>query len=552
MPGTLSTMGRQIVRRAGLVASGLVVGLVTVPVSAGAVPLRPSAPTPSVQLIWSRNLDQWSLPNVVAQSSPVEAFLGGPSNAPTPDVVVGDRSGNLFALDLATGHNLLNNTPVLFKSQLPIDSPPSSTILPSASYSTVFVGLGNRGASCSSIGGYLAVTHTGGTFWHKQGSNPVTDTLCAHSTVMSGITLAALQGGVLDAVAPSLGQGETAFTAATGTPLKGWNFWYQADSSVSTPAVARLNPSSSTLSVIEGGDSTAGLSYGVTYQNGGHVRIIKAAGNGGTLGPGGTVCSWDTYANGGQIVESSPAVGNFLPKAQGTVGIASGMGYYPGPPTFGGSSNTVFVLNSSCQKIWRSLTDYETDSPILADVTGSGKLDVIVGTQDVSKDGGAATANGSVYAFDAATGQQLWHVHTGAVIGSPVAADLTGSGYADVVVNTVDADTGYGGTQIIDGKTGAVVWRNISANNPDIVGQNSPLITADPNGTIGLTIAGYAGELPGSSHCPGSQQGICLASEVAHYELPGSSSTWLTHPLTSWLEFHHDTQLSGNVNGPGG
>ena len=97
-----------------------------------------------------------------------------------------------------------------------------------------------------------------------------------------------------------------------------------------------------------------------------------------------------------------------------------------------------------------------------------------------------------------------------------------------------------------------MVWRNISGNNPDIVGQNSPLITADPNGTIGLTNAGYAGELPGSSHCPGSQQGICLASEVAHYELPGSSSTWLTHPLTSWLEFHHDTQLSGNVNGPGG
>ena len=45
---------------------------------------------------------------------------------------------------------------------------------------------------------------------------------------------------------------------------------------------------------------------------------------------------------------------------------------------------------------------------------------------------------------------------------------------------------------------------------------------------------------------------MCIRDRVAHYELPGSSSTWLTHPLTSWLEFHHDTQLSGNVNGPGG
>ena len=67
---------------------------------------------------------------------------------------------------------------------------------------------------------------------------------------------------------------------------------------------------------MEGGDSSAGLAYGITYTPGGHLRV---------LGPGGNlICDHDTN----QTVDSSPAVGNFL--AGGQVGIAFGTGTYYG------------------------------------------------------------------------------------------------------------------------------------------------------------------------------------------------------------------------------
>ena len=112
---------------------------------------------------------------------------------------------------------------------------------------------------------------------------------------MAGMTLVTLKGQ-LSVIGMSLGQSERGFVAATGQPLTGWNPWFQADSSTSTVAVAQLNGSSKAPSIIEGGDSTHGNAYGVQYFDGGHVRIIKATGNGGTLGAGGLKCNFNTYA----------------------------------------------------------------------------------------------------------------------------------------------------------------------------------------------------------------------------------------------------------------
>jgi len=521
-----------------MTAGVVVFGLAGTASLSGAVAGAASTPI-NVSQRWVDNLDRYSLPSTIAQSSPVIAHLAGTPEAPKADVVVGDRGGNLFALDLATG-DAVGGSPVLRHVGLPIDSAPSSIRNGADPFDTVYVGLGSRAVACSSAGGYLAVNHDGTTRWRAIANNPDTDTACLHNTVMAGLTIANLLSGVAVAIAPSLGQGQMAFKAKNGKPVVGWNFWYQADSSVSTPAVAKLDGASGPLSVIEGGDSTAGLSYGVTYRNGGHIRIIANTGNGGTLGPGGTRCSYDTYANGGQIVESSPAVGHIL--SNGGIGIASGMGYYP-DPAYRGSSNTIFVINKRCQLVWSKELDHETGSPIIADVTGTGSLAVIVATQGVSRNGD--TEQGTLYAFDAATGKKLWKVATGAVIGSPVAADLTGKGYADVVVASASAWGANGGLQIIDGTTGEKVWRE----ELGIVGQNSPLITADPNGHIGITIAGYKGETYGTGAC---RMSFCLASTVAHFEVTGSSATWLDNPATSWLQFHHDAQLSGNVDGPTG
>ena len=544
-------------QRIGVIA-GLCLVAPLLATTAGAVPLS-SPSTVTLQLKWTQSLGKYDVWNPIAQSSPVEALIGGSTTAPTPAVVVGDRSGRLYALNLTSGQGIRQgNNLVLRDPNVPIDSTPSVARLGANAKDTIFVGLGNRAVACSTTPGYLALTSSGAVLWSNHTVDPPTDQSCAPGWpgVMSGLTLADLQGGQLDAIGMSLGQGEMAFTASGGAPLTGWNPWYQSDSSVSTPAVAKL-PGHSGLSVIEGGDGTAGLSYGIQYQDGGHLRIVGSTGNRGVAGPGGTICSYDTYANGGQIIESSPAVGdNLLPSSQGSVGIATGIGFNSSHPSYQGAANLVVMLNEHCHVVWQRSTDYETTSPILADVMGLGQDQVVIGTQATTATGNAVQA-GSLSAYRASDGHRYWRVETGPIVGAPVAADLTGQGYADLVVVTTNG-SGGDGMEVIDGRTGHIVWTLSSLDpSPDFKGQNSPLITAEPDGHIGITVAGYGGVLAGTpdSGCTKAVAGnspICLVGRVLHFEVAGSSSTWLNNPLTSWLQFHHDPQLSGNTNGPTG
>jgi hypothetical protein len=118
----------------------------------------------------------------------------------------------------------------------------------------------------------------------------------------------------------------------------------------------------------------------------------------------------------------------------------------------------------------------------------------------------------------------LWHQQLSAeVIGSVVTANL-GSGYDDVIVPTAH------GADILDGRTGDL--ETVLAPNEGL--QNSPLVTDDPNGEIGITLAGYNGHDQG---------------QVEHWVLTGSSGANVDEP-GSWPMFHHDPQLSGNAGAP--
>ncbi len=128
-----------------------------------------------------------------------------------------------------------------------------------------------------------------------------------------------------------------------------------------------------------------------------------------------------------------------------------------------------------------------SSSPALADVLGNGQLQVVEGTDNGS--------SGSVYAINGQNGAVLWQANVGRVIGSVVTADL-GEGYQDVLAPTVN------GVAVIDGHTGAV----LTTLQPNTGFQNAPLVTDDPNGTIGITLAGYQGS----------------GSFVYHYEVAGS------------------------------
>ena len=438
--------------------------------------------SPTFTLTWSAGpLADQGQP--IAESSPVVATLDGSG----PAVVVGDRSGFLYAYHLADG-SPVSGWPV-DDGGVPIDSSPS--VLDSANGDDdVFVGAGN--AADPGQGGYLAYSASGALVWSRTVTDPASDTQPA-AGVQASLTVAELQG-TESVVAGSLDQEQYALDASTGDTLAGWPF-FTSDSVFSTAAVADLY-GTGTDDIVEGGDQTAGFALGRHYQQGGHLRILDP--------DGGLICD----AQSTQTVDSSPAVGPFL--AGGATGIAVGTGAF-----FPGASDTdaVKAFDTDCDPVWsRTLDGVTTSSPALADVTGSGSLQVVEGTDTGS--------GGSVWVLDGKTGATIWQQPVvGRVIGSVVVADLSGGSSQDVLVPTT------AGVEVLDGATGD----ELTVLSPDLGFQNSPLVTDDPDGDVGITVAGYNG----------SGQGV-----IRHYEILGSDGAGAVG-ATSWPMFHHDPQRTG-------
>jgi outer membrane protein assembly factor BamB len=237
------------------------------------------------------------------------------------------------------------------------------------------------------------------------------------------------------------------------------------------------------------------------------LRVLAPTGNAGTGAPaGGLVCEYNTD----QVVQSSPAVGRFL--ARGATGIVLGTGTYWARAS---STDKLLAFGAGCHLAWEASLDGNTmSSPALADIRGHGSLDVIEGTDN-------GHGGGSVYALAGATGSVLWRQPvTGEVIGSVVTVGL-GRGYQDVVVPTTE------GAVILDGRTGDLV----TTLETSLGLQNSPLVTEDPDGRTGITLAGYNQYNQG---------------EVDHFELAGPRHQAVDGP-GSWPMFHHDPQLTGNA-----
>ena len=302
-------------------------------------------------------------------------------------------------------------------------------------------------------------------------------------------------------VAPSLGQNAYALAGTNGSVLPGWPF-FTADSGFTTPSLADLYGDGAT-EVVTGGDSTAGNALGVQYANGGHLRVLSADGH--------LLCSHDTN----QTVDSSPAVGSFL--GGGQMGIAFGTGsFYPGAT----DSNTLFAADAHCNIAWRAALGGNTiSSPAIGDLLGDGNVQVVEGVDTGS--------SGLVWALNGSSGAALagWpRTVPGRIIGGVVTADLTGGGYNDVLVPTTS------GLVVFDGKTA----QQVAVLGEGALGlQNSPLVTVDPSGSIGITIAGY---------------NAFNAGTVQHWVLAGSTGRALG--ARSWPMYHHDPQVTGWLQVP--
>jgi hypothetical protein len=433
----------------------------------------------------------------VALSSPNVANLDG-----QPSAVFGTQAGEVWALHL-NGGGAAHGWP--YNAGAPINSSPSVAGINAGGLDTVYVGSGT--AAQPTVGGYQAISPGGGDQWFVRSYNPPTDPV-PDVGIQASLTVGNYAGGY-GVEAGNLGQNTFALGAGNGAVLGGFP-WFSADSVYSTAALADLYADGNN-EIISGGDSSVGSAYGQTYSNGGHIRIISSAGNSGTPNPaGGLICQYNTNQN---IDRSSPAVGQFL--AGGGVGIAIGDG-----SLFGGASdsNRVFAINTGCGLAWsQTLNGVTADSPALADVQGNGQLDVIEGT-----------TSSTVYALNGTNGGVVWAATTsGQVIGSPVTADLTGGGFQDVIVPTTN------GIEVFDGRNGAYVTTLIGSQNTAY--QNSPLVTSDPDGHIGITAAGYQGS----------------GTVVAHWEIDNTNGSGSSvNERGAWPQFHHDPQLSGDAGTP--
>jgi hypothetical protein len=452
--------------------------------------LGAAAQSLSFTSVWSQDLGDGT---PVALSSPDVATLAG-----APAVVVGDQGGHIYAFSLATGA-LVPGWPAT-TGGVPVESTPSvAALTPGSPDDTIFVGAGT--AAKPHEGGYEAFGPDGTLKWSVGVHNPGATYV---SGVVASLAVGDLQGG-LDVVGPSVGQRQDAINAITGTVLPGFP-WFQGGGDYATPALADLYGTGK-LEIVNGGGQTAGLAYNTLYAQGGHVRVLSRTGNEGYSQPnGGLICEYKPD----ESVESSPAVGPFL--ARGKEGIAVGTGnYWPGAS----QADMVLAFTSRCRLVWAQRLGWlTTDSPALADLSGAGALAVVEGTNN--QHGG-----GSVYALNGATGAVMWRQSAlGEVIGGVVTADL-GSGYQDVIVAST------GGAEVLDGKTGAV----LAILERGVGLQNCALVTDDPNGSIGVTLAGY---------------GPTDGGVVQHYQLVGSSGANVAE-AGAWPMFHHDPYLTGNA-----
>ena len=434
-------------------------------------------------------------------SSPNVAELQG-----NPAVVVGDRAGNVLAYNLANG-SIVPGWPFR-DGGISIDSSPS--VAPGGG--TVYVGLGT--SINPNEGEYVALGQNGSPVWQTTAYNPSTDLASRSSGVTASMSVGVLQGQTA-VTSGSLGQSQYTLNAATGGVLPGWDPWVSGDSEVSTPAIADLYGSGQN-EVIEGIGTTAGNLYGQQYSQGGHIRVILQTGNAGQQYPnGGLVCQFTTD----EAVSSSPAVGRFL--GGGGIGIVSGTSDYYGNGAYTDSVVALSPRNGGdCAQAWSDRLDGSTSSgPAVADVLGNGSLQVVEGTWSPN------TMAGTVYVMNGANGSIAWsRPLAGGDLGSIATADLSGGGYQDLLVPTI------AGVQVFDGRSG-----NLIATLGGNAGfQSTPLITNDPNGTIGITIAGYS---------YASDTGV-----VDHYEVDGHGHA-NADELGAWPQFHHDPQLTGNASG---
>jgi outer membrane protein assembly factor BamB len=475
----------------GLVVTGTVSSAAGTPqaprsVTSGAV--AADASPISISLAWERHFDY----RPDTSGSPGVAVLDDAG----PSVIIGGTGGTVVALHASDGE-MVAGWPGTSGGAGILSTP--STIGEKEA-TRILIGVGN--SNDRTHGGYLGLDYAGNKVFYRT-IHDLPNGRGSLRGVMSSIAIGNLHYGT-DGVGGAMGQMQLAFNSQTGRTIPGFP-WLQADTNFSTPAVAKIRSTVATDYIIEGGDSTRGVSEYKNYGSGGHIRILRATGyKGHPHHNDGLLCELKTN----QVVQSSPAVGKFL-SGGATIGVVTGTGTHFKSRS---DTNRIIAMDTRCTKKWTRVLDGNTlSSPALADLTGDGSLEVVT-----------ASGRGSVYALDGSTGAVIWKQALGIITYGSVTTFQSPTGNFQYVLAPTQS-----GLYVLDGRDGSIV---------DMLGNfrlhSSATVTADPDGSIGITIAGAA------------YKGGSLTMIVQHYTVDGSSVETVQTP-GAWPMFHHDPQLTG-------
>jgi hypothetical protein len=483
---------------AGVLILGSVVA-VDLAASPGARPALAAPATPT--LAWEKVLPGAT----IRESSATPGVLDGAGNS----VVVGSLDGKVYAFHESDG-SATPGWPV--QTSNGINSSASIADTNGDGAAEVFIGSGRHDQSPA--GALYSFTHDGRQRFRQAesspgaiGAPPFPETAVHTTPALGDIS----HSGVVDVVSPGLGLQAYAYSESGGL-LGGWPY-YTDDTVFSSPALVDVNGDGITDTVF-GGDSSPG---GPIDHKGGVVRAVD--------GGGGTI--WQHFVD--EQVRGAPAVGDIDGSGQPSIVFGTGDFWFRN----GGSpdSTSLFALNRDGSQKWRrDLGSITLASPGLADVRGGGRLDVVMGTADIPGRGGTG---GRIYVLDGSNGTPLPQFNgvvvadsaghpAGPIIGGITTADLTGGGYQSLLVPT------GGGVFAYDGRSGTELW---GIKTGQVGYQNSPLVTDDGNGTLGITVAGT----------DPNGNGV-----VSHYKLATGGKLG----NLAWPMFHKDARHTGSFTNP--